>query len=130
MWMLDTDTCAYILRERAPQVLERLDQVAREEVVLSTIVCAELRYGAARLKSKKLAVTIEAWLGLFTVLPWDDAASHAYARIRAGLEAGGKPIGNLDVLIAAHAVACGAVLVTNNTRHFSQVPGLRIENWA
>ena len=130
MWMLDTDTCAYILRERAPQVLERLDQVAREEVVLSTIVCAELRYGAARLKSKKLAVTIEAWQGLFTILPWDEAASHAYARIRAALEAGGKPIGNLDVLIAAHAVACGAVLVTNNTRHLSQVRGLRIENWA
>ena len=129
MWMLDTDTCSYILRERPPQVLERLDKVARDEVVLSTVVCAELRYGAARLKSKKLAATIEAWLGLFVVLPWDDAASRAYARIRAALEAGGKPIGNLDVSIAAHAVACGAVLVTNNTRHFSQVTGLRIENW-
>lgn len=129
MWMLDTDTCSYILRERPPQVLERLDKVARDEVVLSTVVCAELRYGAARLKSKKLAATIEAWLGLFVVLPWDDAASRAYARIRAALEAGGKPIGNLDVLIAAHAIACGAVLVTNNTRHFSQVTGLRIENW-
>lgn len=129
MWMLDTDTCSYILRERPPQVLERLDKVARDEVVLSTVVCAELRYGAARLKSKKLAATIEAWLGLFVVLPWDDAASRAYARIRAALEAGGKPIGNLDVSIAAHAIACGAVLVTNNTRHFSQVTGLRIENW-
>ena len=129
MWMLDTDTCSYILRERPSQVLERLDKVARDDVVLSTIVCAELRYGAARLKSKKLAATIEAWLGLFTILPWDDAASKAYARIRAGLEAGGKPIGNLDMLIAAHAVATGAVLVSNNTRHFSQVPGLRIENW-
>ncbi len=130
MWMLDTDTCSYILRERPPQVLERLDKVARDEIVLSTIVCAELRYGAARLKSKKLAATIEAWLGLFVILPWDDAASRVYARIRAALEAGGKPIGNLDMLIAAHAVASGAVLVTNNTRHFSQVSGLRIENWA
>ena len=130
MWMLDTDTCSYVLRERPPQVLERLDKVARDEIVLSTIVCAELRYGAARLKSKKLAATIEAWLGLFVILPWDDAASQAYARIRAALEAGGKPIGNLDVLIAAHAVACGAVLVTNNTLHVSQVSGLRIENWA
>lgn len=129
MWMLDTDTCSYILRDRPPQVLERLDKVARDDVVLSTIVCAELRYGAASLKSKKLAATIEAWLGLFTILPWDDAASQAYARVRAGLEAGGKPIGNLDMLIAAHAVATGAVLVTNNTRHFSQVQGLRIENW-
>ena len=129
MWMLDTETCSYILRERPPQVLERLDKVTRDEIVLSSIVCAELRYGAARLKSKKLAATIEAWLGLFVILPWDDAASQAYARIRAALEAGGKPIGNLDVLIAAHAVASGAVLVTNNPRHFSQVPGLRIDNW-
>ncbi len=129
MWLLDTDTCSYILRDRPPQVLERLDKVARDDVALSSIVCAELRYGAARLKSKKLAATIEAWLGLFTILPWDDAASKAYARVRAGLEAGGKPIGNLDMLIAAHAVATGTVLVTNNIRHFSQVQGLRIENW-
>lgn len=130
MWMLDTDTCCYILRERPPQVLERLDRVARDEIVLSTIVCAELRYRAARLRSKKRADTIEAWLALFVILPWDDAASKAYARIRAGLEASGKPIGKLDMPIAAHAVACGALLVTSNTRHFSQVPGLRIENWA
>ena len=82
MWMLDTETCSYILRERPPQVLERLDKVTCDEIVLSSIVCAELRYGAARLKSKKLAATIEAWLGLFVILPWDDAASQAYARSR------------------------------------------------
>jgi tRNA(fMet)-specific endonuclease VapC len=129
MWMLDTDTCSYIPREHPPQVLARLDLVARDDVALSTIVCAELRFGAARLKSKKLANTIEHWLGMFVILPWDDAASQTYARIRAILESKGRPIGNLDLLIAAHAIAQGAVLVTNNTRHFSQVSGLKFENW-
>ena len=129
MWMLDTDTCSYLLREHPQQVLERLDTAPRDEVALSTIVCAELRYGAARLKSKKLATVIEDWLVLFVILPWDDDASQVYARIRAAVESKGRPIGNLDLLIAAHAIAREAVLVTNNTRHFAQVPGLRIENW-
>ena len=129
MWMLDTDTCSTILREHSPTVLERLDAVAREQVTLSAVVCAELRYGAARVKSKNLAATIEAWLALFSIAAWDDEAAQAYARIRAAVEEKGKPIGNLDLLIAAHALARGATLVTNNTRHFAQVPGLRIVNW-
>ena len=128
-WMLDTDTCSYLLREHPPQVLARLDAVAREDVALSTVVSAELRYGAARVKSRKLAATIERWLTLFVIVPWDDGAAQTYARIRAAVEAKGKPIGNLDLLIAAHALSRGATLVTNNTRHFSQVPGLRMENW-
>ena len=129
MWMLDTDTCSYLLREHPQQVLARLDTVARDEVALSTVVSAELRYGAARVKSRKLAATIERWLALFVIVPWDDEAAQAYARIRAAVEAKGRPIGNLDLLIAAHALSRKATLVTNNTRHFSQVPGLRIENW-
>lgn len=129
MWMLDTDTCSYILREHSAQVLERLDAVARDPVAFSSIVCAELRYDAARVKSRKLATAIEGWLALFTIAPWDDEAATAYARIRVAVEEKGKPIGNLDLLIAAHALSRGATLVTNNTRHFSQVPGLRIANW-
>ena len=129
MWMLDTDTCSYLLRERPPQVLARLDAVARNDVALSTVVSAELRYGAARAKSKKLTTTIERWLALFVILPWDDAAAQSYARIRVAVEAKGRPIGNLDLLIAAHALSRKATLVTNNTRHFSQVPGLKLENW-
>ena len=129
MWMLDTDTCSYILREHSAQVLERLDAVPRDQVALSSVVCAELRYGAARVKSKKLAATIEGWLALFTIVAWDDEAATSYARIRAAVEEKGKPIGNLDLLIAAHAIARGATLVTNNTRHFAQVPGLPIVNW-
>ena len=129
MWMLDTDTCSYILREHTPAVLARLNDIAREDVAVSAVVAAELRFGTARVKSKKLASTIEAWLAHFEIAAWDDAAAHAYARIRAALEAKGRPIGNLDLLIAAHALSREAALVTNNTRHFSQVPGLRLANW-
>lgn len=129
MWMLDTDTCSYILREHSPEVLDRLDGVARSDVAISTVVSAELRYGALRVKSKKLAATIENWLALFEIASWDDAAAQAYARIRTAVEAKGRLIGNLDLLIAAHALSRDATLVTNNTRHFSQVPGLRLANW-
>ena len=127
--MLDTDTCSYIIREHPRHVLERLETVARHEVGISTVVAAELRYGAERIKSKKLAATIDAWLSLFAIEAWDDAAARAYAPVRAALEAKGRPIGNLDLLIAAHALSRRATLVTKNTRHFSQVAGLKIENW-
>ena len=129
MWMLDTDTCSYILREHSPEVLERLNNVARSDVVISTVVSAELCYGALRVKSKKLIATIEHWLALFEIAAWDDDAARAYARIRTTVEAKGRPIGNLDLLIAAHALSREATLVTNNTRHFAQVPGLRLANW-
>ena len=129
MWMLDTDTCSYIIRAYSANVIARLDSVPRNEVEVSSSVAAELRYGAERVKSPKLVATVEAWLGLFTIAPWDDDAARTYAKVRTALDAKGKPIGNLDVLIASHARARGATLVTNNTRHFSQVPGLHLENW-
>ena len=129
MWMLDTDTCSYIIRTYSAKVIARLDAVPRNEVEVSSLVAAELRYGAERVKSPKLVATVEAWLGLFTIAPWDDDAARTYAKVRTALDAKGKPIGNLDVLIASHARARGATLVTNNTRHFSQVPGLHLESW-
>ena len=129
MWMLDTDTCSYIIRAYSANVIARLDAVPRNEVEVSSLVAAELRYGAERVKSSKLVAMVEAWLGLFTIAPWDDDAARTYAKVRTALDAKGKPIGNLDVLIASHARARGATLVTNNTRHFSQVPGLHLENW-
>ena len=129
MWMLDTDTCSYILREYSPNVLARLDAVPRSSVAISAIVAAELRFGAERVKSRRLIAMVDAWLDLFAVEAWDDDAARAYAKVRTALEVKGKPIGNLDLLIAAHAVSRRAKLVTNNTRHFAQVPGLKIENW-
>ncbi len=129
MWMLDTDTCSYILRAYSSKVMARLDSVPRDSVAISAVVAAELRFGAERVKSRKLTALVDAWLEMFAIDAWDDAAARSYAKIRAALEAKGKPIGNLDLLIAAHAVSRRATLVTNNTRHFSQVPGLKLDNW-
>ena len=129
MWMLDTDTCSYIIRAHSTNVIARLDAVPRNEVEVSSLVCADLRYGAERVKSRKLVAMVEAWLGMFTVAPWDDDAARIYAKVRTALDAKGKLIGNIDVLIASHALARDATLVTNNTRHFSRVPGLQLEIW-
>ena len=129
MWMLDTDTCSYIIRAYSANVIARLDAVPRNQVEVSSLVCAELRYGAGRAKSRKLVALVEAWLDMFTIAPWDDDAARTYAKVRTALDAKGKPIGNIDVLIASHALARDATLVTNNTKHFSQVSGLHLENW-
>lgn len=129
MRTLDTNTCSYLLRRRPPQVIARFEGLAAQDLFLSAVVVAELRYGAAKLKSDKFADYLENWLGLFDLRPWPVAASSLYASLRRDLERQGTPIGGMDLMIAAHALAENAVLVTNNLREFSRVPNLRLENW-
>lgn len=95
----------------------------------STIVAAELRYGCEKSGSSRLQAAVESVLSELDILPFDEPASHAYGTLRAALEAKGLPIGGNDMLIAAQALALDAVLVTANTREFSRVDGLTIENW-
>lgn len=91
---------------------------------------AELRFGLAlKPQALNLARRVEGFLAAAVTLPWDEAAGDAYGRLRALLRQRGTPIGVYDEMIAAHALAIGATVVTNNTRHFSAVPGLLIENW-
>lgn len=92
-------------------------------------VAAELRYGAACLGSATFAALLEQWLDLLSIEPWPEDASKIYARIRHELERQGTPIGNMDLLIAAHVLATDAILITNNGREFDRVPGLKLENW-
>jgi len=127
---LDTDICSYILRQRPPEVLQRFARLRPDRIWLSAVVAAELRYGAQRLASPRLTAAIEAWLAGFAIRPWSDEATHHYARIRHDLERRGQPIGNMDLLIAAHALAEDSVLVTRNVREFARVPGLAVEDWA
>jgi tRNA(fMet)-specific endonuclease VapC len=103
--------------------------VGAEAVCISIITAAELRYGCARKGSAKLLANVEAILGSIQVLAFDVPADAEYGGIRAELEAAGKPIGPNDLLIAAHAYALRAVLVTANTGEYSRVRGLQVENW-
>ena len=129
LFMLDTDTVSYALRG-TPVVVEKLIAHRRADLCLSSVTLAELRFGANKRDSKKIHRAIDAFLTGVDVLPFDVAAADRFGAIAATLSESGEPIGQMDTLIAAHALALGAVLVTNNQRHFSKVRGLKLENWA
>jgi tRNA(fMet)-specific endonuclease VapC len=130
-YLLDTNICIYALKNRPPEVLERLQAVGREAVARSVITVLELRQGAE--KSQQAAANhsrLDFFLSPIKILPFDEDAAVVGARIRVHLERRGTPIGDLDSLIAAHALARDLILVTNNLREFERVPGLQTENWA
>jgi tRNA(fMet)-specific endonuclease VapC len=129
-YLLDTNTCSYIIKGNRPQVRERLLEVPMTEVGISTVTEAELRFGVARLpQAKKLAAAVEEFLLRLERLPWNSEAARHYARLRSTLEREGEPMGNLDMMIAAQALAVEAVLVTSD-RVFRRVKGLNIEDWS
>lgn len=127
---LVTNICSYILRRHPQGMIERFAALDREQLWLSAIVAAELRFGAAKLGVPRFQAAVEAWLAGFDVRPWPVEASAQYAQVRAALERAGKPIGGMDLMIAAHALAEDSVLITNNAREFHRVPGLAVEEWA
>lgn len=127
--LLDTNTASFIVRGQPPQVLQRLQAMPPGTVGLSSITRAELRYGLARKPSAAaLAAAVEALLHHVPTHPWDETAAEHYGALRARLEAAGTPLGNLDTLIAAHALALGAVLVSND-QAFRRVEGLLLVDW-
>ena len=128
-YLLDTNTASYIIKGNIPRVRERLLKVPMSEVGISVVTEAELRFGVARLpQAAKLGVAVEEFLLRVEVLSWDSDCAQRYAEIRARLEREGDPMGNLDLMIAAHALAAEATLVTND-RVFRRVKGLRQEDW-
>jgi tRNA(fMet)-specific endonuclease VapC len=130
MYLLDTNICIYIRRERPPHVAERFRLIPPEMLAMSSVTFAELVYGAR--KSEAFADNMKRLLTLrqkIRVLPFDDSAAESYGVIRADLERRGQLIGSNDLLIAAHALSLGATLVTNNTSEFGRVSGLSVENW-
>jgi tRNA(fMet)-specific endonuclease VapC len=126
---LDTNICSYILRRQPQEMIQRFALLDPNQLWISAIVAAELRFGALKRASTKLQTAVEAYLSGFDVRPWPLDATHQYAQIRATLESQGKPIGNMDLMIAAHAMAEDSVVVTNNAREFHRVPGLAVEQW-
>ena len=129
MILLDTNICIYLINQRPPGVLEHFRRYRAGEVGLSSVVASELAYGVAKSVSARNRHALELFLAPLAVLAYDEQCVWAYGELRATLERQGQPIGAMDTMIAAHALAVGAPLVTNNVREFSKVPNLTIENW-
>lgn len=130
-YMLDTDTCSYIMKRSRPALLRRLKRVPLAAVCVSVVTKAELLFGVET--SPRRAQDEEAVLAFLRhveVLDFPDAAAVHYAQIRAGLKRGGTMIGANDLFIGAHARSLGLTLVTNNTQEFGRIEGLAVENWA
>ena len=127
-YLLDTDSVSYSLRGQGG-VGARITSQRPSELCISSITLAELRFGADRRRSRKLHGLIDTFISAVEVAPFDEAAATQFGKLGSALAAKGTPIGEFDVLIAAHAVSLRCVLVTNNLRHFSKVPGLKVENW-
>jgi len=129
-YLLDTNTASYVIKGNFPRVRERLVTVPMAQVFVSAVTEAELRFGVARRpQAPRLATAVDEFLLRVNSLPWDSEAARHYAVLRALLERAGTPMGNLDMMIAAHAVALRAVLVTHD-RVFRRVPRLKLQDWA
>jgi tRNA(fMet)-specific endonuclease VapC len=126
--MLDTNIVSELIRNPAGPAAQRV-RAAGNAVCISVIVAAELRYGCAKKGSPQLLGRVEALLAAVPVLPFDVPADEVYGSIRAALEAAGQTIGGNDLLIAAHAAALGATVVTANVGEFRRIDGLPVENW-
>jgi tRNA(fMet)-specific endonuclease VapC len=127
-FMLDTDISSYIIKRRPAAMVEKFEEHG-ETLAVSVMTAAELRFGAEKAGRPKLADLVEAYLDRLAILDWTNEVTRHYARIRAALERSGQPIGNMDLLIASHALSQGMTVVTNNLKHFSNVAGLKVEVW-
>ena len=128
-YLLDTNIVSDLVRRPQGRIAQHIREVGEAQVCTSVIVAAELRYGAAKKGSERLTAQLEAVLNALDVLPFETPADEAYGLIRARLERAGQPIGANDLLIAAHAVAVGSVIVTDNESEFGRIEGLIRENW-
>jgi tRNA(fMet)-specific endonuclease VapC len=130
-YMLDTNICSYVLRRRPASVKERFYEAGPDGLAVSSVVLAELLYGAARHPAGgAIRREVRDFVSRLQVLPWDEAAAEHYGDLRAGLERRGRPLGAMDLMIAAHARSRGATLVSNDVRHFERIDGLLVANWA
>ena len=127
--MLDTNIISDLIKNPQGRAAKRIARVGEDNICTSIIVAAELRYGCAKSGSKRLLKAVDDLLGEIHVLPFEVPADAEYGGIRSELETAGKPIGGNDLLIAAHAYATGATIVTANTDEFKRIRGLNVENW-
>ncbi len=130
MYFLDTNICAYFMSRKYPAVTEQFKVHEPRNLFVSALVAAELAYGvelSSRIESNRK--NLDAFLSLFQIVPWDDQSMWQFGQQKARLKKAGTKIGEIDLLIGCQALALGAVMVTNNTREFERIEGLKLENW-
>lgn len=131
LYMLDTNTCSFIIRNKPLTIKEKLKKIEQEHTIaLSSIVVSELLYGATKKDSPKLLKIVSAFIDNFVIYDYDKVSGQSYATVRTRLERQGEIIGANDLLIASHALSMNSILVTNNTREFQRVQGLSLEDWS
>ena len=130
-YMLDTNTCIYIINKKPVRVIRRLRELDISDVGISSITLSELDYGVEKSQNKvRNRIALTEFVTPLDIAPYTTLAAREYGKIRSLLESQGRPIGPLDTLIAAHALGLNCTLVTNNLDEFSRVPELQVENWA
>ncbi len=130
-YMLDTNICIYLIKQKPPKVLKHFKTHAIGDIGISSITLAELRYGVSKSQHvEKNRLALDEFILPLEIEDFDEKAAQEYGTVRADLEKAGKPIGSMDMLIGAHALALGATLVTNNTREFKQIQNLKIADWS
>lgn len=130
-YMLDTNVCIYAIKHKPEQVFLKLQEHDPSEVCISSVTYAELVHGVEKSQSiEKNRVALALLLANIEIMDFDSSAAESYGKIRADLEKAGKPIGPLDMMIAGHAKSLGYTVVTNITKEFMRVNGLKLENWA
>ncbi len=128
-YLLDTNTVSYVIKGNFPEVREWLSKIPPREVGISVVTEAELRFGVARMpQAARLGIVVEEFLLRVEIMVWNSAAARQYGDLRAALEKQGEPMGNLDLMIAAQALALGIILVSND-QIFRRIKGLKIEDW-
>jgi len=128
IYMLDTDTVSHIVRNHTP-VIKKLIKHEDDEICISVITNAELSYGLEKKQSERLINEVRAIIEKCTIIDFNVSQSEIYGKIRLELEKSGTPLGDMDMLIAAAALSTGAILVSHNTKHFSKIKGIKVEDW-
>ena len=128
-FLLDTNIASYIIKGNLPNVRHRLARQAMADIAISSVTEGELSFGIARIPAAtQLRLVVDEFLLRVTILPWDSQAAKQYGDLRATLEQKGQPMGGVDLMIGAHALAAGLILVTND-RAFARIKGLKIQDW-
>jgi tRNA(fMet)-specific endonuclease VapC len=129
-FMLDTNTCIYIIKRKPLEVIERFKRTEISQIGISSITLSELQYGVSKSsRPEQNRMALAQFVAPLEILPFEEEAAQHYGDLRVHLERQGTPIGSLDMLIAAHALSVSCTLVTNNAKEFDRIPSLKIENW-